>query len=39
MSDLGYFKDYGWLIISFCIMFYITLYIYLSNENGEISDE
>jgi hypothetical protein len=38
-NDLGFFKDYGGLIISFCIICYIGLYLYLLEEYGEIDDE
>jgi len=39
ISNLGYFKDYGYLIIFFCIIFYMSTYIYLSREYGEIDDD
>jgi hypothetical protein len=38
-SDLGLFKDYGFLIIFFCIIFYTATYTYLCQEYGEIDDE
>lgn len=39
MNDLGYFKDYGFLIIFFCITFYTITYVYLCNEYGETDDD
>jgi hypothetical protein len=39
MNDLGLFRNYGWLIVFFCVIFYMSTYIYLSNEYGEIDDE
>jgi|APGre2960657404_1045060.scaffolds.fasta_scaffold47112_3 hypothetical protein len=39
MNDLGYFKDYGFLIIFFCIIFYMSTYIFLAQEYGEIDND
>jgi len=39
MNDLGYFTDYGGLIVSACIIFYLGTYTYLSNEYGEIDND
>jgi hypothetical protein len=39
MNSLGYFKDYGWLIIFFSITIYMILYHHLSKEYGEKNDE
>jgi hypothetical protein len=38
-NDLGYFKDYGHLIIFFCITFYMSTYIFLTRDYGCIDDE
>jgi hypothetical protein len=35
INSLGLFKDYGWLIIFFCVIFYMGWYIYLNSEYGE----
>ena len=39
MNNLGLFKDYGFLIIFFCIIFYMLTYIYLIQEYGEIDND
>lgn len=38
-SDLGYLKDYGHIIISFCLILYATLVCYLDYYYGDLDDE
>lgn len=38
MSDLGYFKDYGYLIISIIALSYLSFYVYLSRDYGPIDE-
>jgi len=38
-NDLGYFRDYGHIILSLCLILWGCLYTYLSNEYGEIDNE
>lgn len=37
-NPLGYFKDYGHIIFSICIILYGILYTYLAHEYGAIDD-
>ena len=38
MTDLGYFDEYGGLIISIILFIYTLLYIYLTNEYHTIDE-
>jgi len=38
MNDLGYFDEYGDLIIAIIILIYLGLYTYLSGEYGPIDE-
>ena len=39
MNSLGYFKEYGWLIITVALICYMALYTYLCSEYGEIDHD
>lgn len=38
-DDLGYFKQYGGLILCGALICYMALYTYLCNEYGEIDHD
>lgn len=38
MNDLGYFDNYGNLIIAISVILYLSLYTYLAQEYGPIDE-